>query len=104
VRDERPDLYKGFNPWDEITHAAALRDLFSRAGVPEPEIATESATHPVPSPDAWWALVEGSGYRGTLEQLPPDARDRVRANNAKFLADQRVTEVETNVMYAVARK
>jgi len=104
VRAERPDLYKGFNPWDVITAPAALADLFSRAGVPQPEIVAESATHPVPSAEAWWALVEGSGYRGTLEQLSPDTRDRIRASNGRFMKEEGVTEVDTNVVYAVARR
>jgi ubiquinone/menaquinone biosynthesis C-methylase UbiE len=28
VRTARPDLYKGFNPWDRISQAEALRELF----------------------------------------------------------------------------
>ena len=102
VRTERPDLYKGFNPWDTITEPEALRDLLARAGVTNPTIATESATHPLPSPESWWALVQGSGYRGTLEQLSDDSRERVRQRNLEFLRTHRVTEVETNVVYAVA--
>ena len=104
VRAERADLYKGFNPWDTITEPEALRDLLSRAGVSDATIATESATHPLPSPESWWAFVQGSGYRGTLEQLTADARERVRNQNLQFIRARGVTEVETNVVYAVAVK
>jgi ubiquinone/menaquinone biosynthesis C-methylase UbiE len=104
VRDERPDLYKAFNPWDAITEPDALRDVFVRAGVPDVSIAVESATHPLQSPESWWALVRGSGYRGTLEQLSADAKERVRQHNLEFVRAHGVTEVETNVVYAVAHK
>jgi ubiquinone/menaquinone biosynthesis C-methylase UbiE len=104
IRDERPELYKRFNPWDTITEPNALRDLLSRADVSTAAIATESATHPLASPESWWALVQGSGYRGTLEQLSAEARERVRRHNLKFVRAHGVTEVETNVVYALARK
>jgi SAM-dependent methyltransferase len=104
IRDERPDLYKGFNPWDAITEPDALRDLLSRADVSDAAIAPESATHPLASPESWWALVQGSGFRGTIEELSTEARQRVRQRNLEFVRSNRVTEVETNVVYAVARK
>jgi hypothetical protein len=53
------------------------------------------------SPAAAWALVMGSGYRGTLEQLPEDARARVKARMLDHVAAHGVTAVETNVLYAV---
>ena len=45
VRDERPELYKGFNPWDTITEPDTLADLLTRANVSNATIATE-AGHP----------------------------------------------------------
>jgi ubiquinone/menaquinone biosynthesis C-methylase UbiE len=104
VRDERPDLYKGFNPWDTITEPAALEQLLSEAGVNHVQIIQESGTHALPSPSAWWALVMGSGYRGTLEQLSTDARERIKTHNLRSLAASGVTAVEANVLYAVATK
>lgn len=104
VRGERPDLYKGFNPWDAITEPAALEQLFSAAGVDHVQIVQEAGTHALPSPSAWWALLMGSGYRGTLEQLSTDARERVKAHNLRSLAAGSVTAVEANVLYAVATK
>jgi ubiquinone/menaquinone biosynthesis C-methylase UbiE len=104
VRRERPDLYKGFNPWDSVTEPQSLRALLTAGGVGEAEIVAEPATHALVAPTAWWALVMGSGYRGTVEQLTPDARARVREQNLEYAAAERVTQVETNVVYAVARK
>lgn len=104
VRDVRPDLYRGFNPWDTITTPAALGALLADAGVDPADIAAEAGTHPVPSPEAWWALVMGSGYRGTVEQLDADARDRVKTATLDAIAAAGVTEIECPVLYAVACK
>jgi ubiquinone/menaquinone biosynthesis C-methylase UbiE len=107
VRAERPDLYRGFNPWDRICDPEALRELLREGGVesaPAAEIDAVAGTHPIPSPDAWWAGVLGSGYRGTVDQLTPEARERVRAANAEYIQRTGVREVEANVVYAVARK
>lgn len=104
VRLERPDLYKQFNPWDAITAPEQLRELLQAGGVPSVEVIAEPGVHPLPTPSAWWALVMGTGYRGTVEQLTPAARDRVRDDNLRYLADEHIVAVETNVVYAVARK
>ena len=104
VQAERNDLYKGFNPWDRICEPPALAALFAEAGIPAPHIEAEANRHPIASPEAWWAAVLGSGYRGTFEQLDAAARQRVRAANFEYIRASGTTSVEANVMYAVARK
>ena len=37
VREEQPDLDRGFNPWDRITEPQALSALFTDAGLPAPQ-------------------------------------------------------------------
>ena len=104
VRDARPDLYKGFNPWDRISDPASVRALLQSAGA-EPVIAVaEAGTHPIPSPEAWWSAIVGSGYRGTLDQLDASARERVRIANLNYIRDSGIRSVEANVVYAVATK
>jgi hypothetical protein len=104
IRKERPDLYKGFNPWDRICDPQSLSALFAEAGIARPDVDAESDTHSIPSAEAWWAAVLGSGYRGTLDQLDAAARERVRAANFEFIHDSGTTSVEANVVYAVAQK
>jgi SAM-dependent methyltransferase len=104
VRAERPALYKGFNPWDAITAPESLRALCEAAGVPDVEIAAEAGSHPIATPEAAWALIMGSGYRGTLEQLEPDARARLEGHYRGLVASRGVERVEANVVYALARK
>jgi ubiquinone/menaquinone biosynthesis C-methylase UbiE len=104
VRKERPDTYKGFNPWDRICEPQSLRALFAEAGVVEPTVVAESGFHPIPSPEAWWTAVLGSGYRGTIDQLNAAALDRVRSANLEFIRNAGVSSVEANVVYAIADK
>jgi SAM-dependent methyltransferase len=104
IRAERPDLYRGFNPWDRICDPQSLYALFAEAGIANPDTVAESGAHPVASPEAWWAAVLGSGYRGTVEQLDVAARDRVRVANLDYIRNAGITSVEANVVYAVAHK
>ena len=69
IKDVRPDLYKGFNPWDRIDNPASLRKVLDEAGVASPKIIPENRLHPIKSAEDWWTIVLGSGYRGTIEQL-----------------------------------
>ena len=79
VRAERPDLYRGFNPWDRICDPEALRAVLREGGVEDAVIVADPGAHPIPSAEAWWAAVLGSGYRGRSISSIPTARERVRA-------------------------
>ncbi len=104
VREVRPDLYKGFNPWDRICDPPSLRKLLYDGGVDRADIVAENGEHPIPSPEAWWSAVLGSGYRGTLEQLDAAAREHVRSTNLSYIRDVGISSVEANVLYAIASK
>jgi len=104
VHDVRPDLYKGFNPWDRISEPSTLSAVLHDGGVSGPSIIAESATHPVASPEDWWTMLLGSGYRGTIEQMEAEMVDYVREANFKFITDARIREVQANVLYALAEK
>jgi len=106
VAQHRPELHRAFNPWDRITEPDALRALLAEGGVPvtAAEVVAEEHRHPLASNDDWWALVLGSGYRGTFEQLAPAERAAVRETCLAFVRDEGVFAVEANVVYAVALK
>jgi len=100
VRRERPELYKAFAPWERLTTPDLVCDLFARAGAAEPHIAAEDPGHELTSAEDFWSLVMGTGYRGTVDQLTPDQRERVRAACLKLEA-RRLT---SPVLYVVAEK
>lgn len=104
IQRERPELYKGFNPWDRICDPQSLEALFASAGITTVDIEAQADCHAIPSPEAWWAAVLGSGYRGTLDQLDVAARERVRAANLDFIRSSGTKSVEANVVYAIAEK
>jgi len=102
VAGERPDLVRGFHPWDDLVTPAALNQLFERAGIDGVDVEPVDGMHPLATPEDWWTIVLGSGYRATVEALGPEAAARVRAATLAAIAG--VDELEVNVMYAVARK
>jgi len=104
IKNVRPDLYKGFNPWDRIDNPASLRQILDEGGVASPKISVENRLHPIKSADDWWAIVLGSGYRGTVEQLTEAEREAVKEANLAFITDEKISAVETNVLYALATK
>jgi ubiquinone/menaquinone biosynthesis C-methylase UbiE len=104
IREIRPELHQGFHPWDRISDPAAVLALLRDGGVEHAEAVAEAGTHPIPSPEAWWSLVLGSGYRGTLEQLDAGERERVCRMNLERVRAAGLREVEASVVYAVATK
>jgi ubiquinone/menaquinone biosynthesis C-methylase UbiE len=104
IKDVRADLYKGFNPWDRINDPASLMTIMREGGVKSAKIAEENRLHPIRSVEDWWTIVLGSGYRGTIEQLNPSERERVKEANLAFLRDEKISAIETNVLYALATK
>ncbi len=104
IKNVRPNLYKGFNPWDRIDNPASLKNILDEAGVASPKISAENRLHPISSAEDWWAIVLGSGYRGTIEQLTKAEREKVKEANLAFIRDKNISAVETNVLYALATK
>lgn len=104
IRAIRADLYKGFNPWDRISEPDAVRSLFATLRVEQLDVLAEPGTCTLSSPEDWWQMVLGTGYRGTIDQLDAEAREDVRRNNLDFISRCDVRSVEANVVYAVAVK
>ena len=104
MRNVRPDLHKGFNPWDRIDSPESLRGIFDQAGIASPTITREDRLHPINSAEDWWTIVLGSGYRGTIEQLDLAERQKVQEANLAFIRDEKISAIETNVLYALATK
>ena len=104
VRSVRPDLYKGFNPWDRISEPGALRSLFNEAGFDDVEVVAETGSQTLESTEDWWAMILGSGYRGTVDQLSAGDRERVRAENMDYIQRVGLRSIESNVVYGTAVK
>jgi ubiquinone/menaquinone biosynthesis C-methylase UbiE len=104
VKELRPDLHASFNPWDRIADPASLHKLFTEAEFAEAAIVAEDGRQALRSPEDWWTMVLGSGYRWTVDQMEPAMAERLRNANLEWIRSHNVTSVETNVIYAVAHK
>ena len=104
VKEARPDLVSPSNPWDRIVEPEALRDLLREAGILDVEIVAEESHQTLRSPDDWWTIVLGSGFRWTVDQLKPDTAEQVRAACVAEMRRKNVAAVETNAIFATARK
>jgi len=104
IKNVRPELYKGFNPWDRISDPANLEKILSEGGVELPRITAENRFHLINSAEDWWTIILGSGYRGTIEQLDASERDRVKDANLAFIREAKISAIETNALYVLATK
>jgi ubiquinone/menaquinone biosynthesis C-methylase UbiE len=104
VKQFRPDLHSAFNPWERITTPEALRQLLADAGIQEAQVVAENGWQVLHTPDDWWTVVLGSGYRWTVEQMDDTTVERVRKENIDQLKKSQTKSIETNVIYAVALK
>ncbi len=81
----------------------ALGQLLSDSGIENAEVTAEAGKQSLESPDDWWTVVLGSGYRWTVEQMNDQEAARVRTANLKTVKDNGIKFIETNVVYAVAK-
>ena len=100
----RPDLTRAYNPWDSLTEPSALAAVLAEAGAKGADVESVPGSHPLRGPEDFWTIVQGSGYRATYDAMSADERDAVRARCMGAISDRRVTTIETNVVYATARK
>ena len=95
---------------DQTSHAsrldtpAKLAAVFTGAGLPSPDIATDRWEMPLASPEAFWPVILGTSNRAAYEALEPAPRERVREWVTEALRARGVTATGMDVLYAVARR
>ena len=104
VKKYRPDLHSVFNPWERITTVSAVSALLRDSGIESADVVPEDGRQPLQTPDEWWTVVLGSGYRWTVEQMDAGTAERVKTDTLKTMRDGGIDAIETNVIYAVASK
>jgi ubiquinone/menaquinone biosynthesis C-methylase UbiE len=104
IEKERPDLYRAYNPWDRITDVKSLTKLMRDGGTSNIEVVEEEGKQPLSNAEDWWIIVLGTGLRWTIDQLSLEAAQRVKQANLKWLVENTIDDLETNVIYAVATK
>jgi ubiquinone/menaquinone biosynthesis C-methylase UbiE len=104
VDEVRPDLTRAYNPWDALTEPDAVGALLAGAGAEHQRVEAVAGSHTLRSPEDFWTIVLGSGYRATYDAMSLDEREAVRARCLAAIADRQITTIETNVVYAQATK
>jgi hypothetical protein len=74
------------------------------AGIADTEIEAESGRQELRSPRDWLTIVLGSGFRWTVEQLVADAAEQLRRATFGKIHRKNIRAVETNAIFATARK
>ena len=100
VRRKRPELYKPAGARSRLAEPGAVERLFAEASITGLEIAHEDRAQLIESAEDWWTIAMGTGYRGTIDRLTPEERDRVRAECLALPAPS----VRLPVTYAIARR
>ncbi|MGH2689586.1 MAG: class I SAM-dependent methyltransferase, partial [Actinomycetota bacterium] len=103
VRGERPDLYRGFNPWDRIVRPDAVLTLLLDGGARGVEAEAVRASMAVRSVEDFWTLALGTGLRAIVEQLGPGAT-RVRETFLSEIAARRIDRFDVSAVFATATK
>ena len=106
VGAERRDLFPPEPRWLRVADPAEFRAVLVGGGIPDDavEIVGERRKHELPHPDEFWTIVLGSGMRGSLDPLPPDARERVRCRLLAFLETNDIRQLPIDAFYGKATK
>jgi ubiquinone/menaquinone biosynthesis C-methylase UbiE len=104
VRQEDPELFKSIKPWNKIVQPDPLRALLVECGVTDPDVVAEPGALPLDTPEDWWTIILGSGYRSTVDALSPPVRERVRVANIEAVRREKIREIRADVVYAIARR
>lgn len=74
------------------------------AGIANTNILAEDGRQVLRSPEDWWTIVLGGGFRSIVDQMGPMRPGVVREANLAWIRSQGIASVETNVIYTLARK
>ena len=106
VGAEQRDLVPSDPRWMHVADPAEFRAMLLGGGIPDEalEIVGERGMHELPHPDEFWTIVLGSGMRGSLDPLPPDARERVRHRLLEFIEARGIQQLPVDAYYGRATK
>jgi ubiquinone/menaquinone biosynthesis C-methylase UbiE len=104
IKQERPDLYSAFNPWDRITDVESVRRLLQSGGAANIDVGAEDGFQALRTAEDWWTIALGSGLRWAIDQMGPQTAARMQADNVNWLRENKIDRLETNAIYAIGHK
>src|SRR5262249_42529074 len=102
VAEVRPDLVRAFNPWDLVVTPDQLVDLYASAGIAGATAVAEHGERAMRGAEDWWAVMLGTGTRGSVDVLSPS--DRAHVERSVRAAMAAGPSVRTPLVLGTARK
>jgi ubiquinone/menaquinone biosynthesis C-methylase UbiE len=90
-------------PWRRTEDVSVLRGVFEAAGIADVDIVTDDDQLPLRSPDDWWRIIMGSGFRRTVAALEDAAAGELRKRCDAYIADRSIDHIVNRTHYAIAR-
>jgi ubiquinone/menaquinone biosynthesis C-methylase UbiE len=100
------ELAPGFEvlqPWRRTEDVGTFRGVFEAAGIGDVSVETHDDRLPLPSPDDWWRIVMGSGFRRAVAALDEPTVTELRKRCDAYIADHDTREIVSRTHYGVAR-
>ena len=102
VAELAPDV-EVLQPWRRTEDVSVLRGVCEAAGLPDVDIVTDDDRLPLRSPDDWWRIIMGSGFRRTVAALDESTAAELRMRCDAHIADHAIDHILNRTHYAVAR-
>jgi len=104
VRAIEPSLFLAFRPWELISTPEAMTGLYASAAVNDAVAEAAVGWQELSSPQRFWDVVLGTGYRATVDALSEDQQDLLREQVVTALRGRNVTSIRTDVVYGAASR
>ncbi len=93
-------------PWErrQVADGGTLCGLLAAGDVRIRLLEVEDVPVPLAGPDDWWAIAEGTGIRRAIEEMGPEAAQRVREGNARWFEQHDVGSVTISTNFVLAEK
>lgn len=100
----RPNTPPSPRPWERLTRPEGLRRMMIDGGAGDPVVHDAPDRQILASPEDWWTIALGSGFRGEIDRLTDTEQRVLKARVLQRLSDARIGHVENNALHAIARK
>lgn len=102
VAELAPDV-EVLQPWRRTEDVSVFRGVFEAAGISDVDIVTDDDRLPLRSPDDWWRIIMGSGFRRTVAALDESAAGELRKRCDAHIVENGIDHILNRTHYAVAR-
>jgi ubiquinone/menaquinone biosynthesis C-methylase UbiE len=90
-------------PWRRTEDLSVLRGVFEAAGLADVDIVTDDDRLPLRSPDDWWRIIMGSGFRRTVAALDDTTAGELRKRCDAHIVQHGIDHIVNRTHYAIVR-